>query len=253
MKKTLFVFILIFTLLISMVSCNNTDVSVNNPIDTDPIESYDKDDISVTEDFITKAKKYDYNDGNVVILSAENQSDKNYTVTVDMTYYDEAGQQVAAETQTFEGFSSNWQKYFLFNPGKAFSSYEYKISTEEFNGECYGNKFTIYFKTLKEDRSAIMDGYTLAGWGKAIYVNYVCKYEYSETLDYICTPIVFDNKGEIYYIGPTAKRKNVPPYSDNLEMHVIFEENKESIKWPEELKGDTNGILILNAAGKDLW
>ena len=263
MKKHLSILLLISLLLVSTVSCNNIETPQNNPSDTtatnsdstpvftDPIKDYDTVDDLSTEGFVIKSKKYDYEDNNVVIMNVENQSKNNYTVTVDMTYYDDAGNEIVKESQFFEGFDANWQKYFIFKPDRAFSSYKYTLTTEDFNGECYGKTFTFRFDGLEENRVNLGkdENGVAKGMGRGIRGKFLYKIEYSKSLDHWLTAVFFNNKGEIYHIYEISKIGNTPSYMENEFSRALVLGTANSVEWPEELKGETSGILILNNIG----
>ena len=261
MKKSISVILLISLMLLTLIGCNNTDTPADDTTDdnnnsapafVDPINDYDKVDDSSTDGFVIKSKKYDYEENNVVIMNVENQSENNYTVTVDMTYYDDGGNQITKESQSFEGFSANWQKYFMFKPDRAFSSYEYKLTTEVFDGECYDKTFTfddnVVVKegrvTLGEDENGIDKG---LGRGILGFIKY--KYDYPQLLEFWLTAVFFDKNGEIYYISTMSKEINEAPYMENEFCRELVLGTKDSVEWPEELKGETSGILILNNIG----
>ena len=254
MKKSISVVLLIAFTLLTLFGCNNTDTPTNTPDDTDNdptpafvdvIKDYDKIDDSSTEGFTVKAKKYDYEENNLVLLSVENQTENNYTVTVDMTYYDDGGNEITKESQSFEGFAANWQKYFLFKPDKAFSSYEYKLTTENFSGECLGNKFTYKFAGVKEDRGVIAYDEISVTYGRIIYGSFLYSYDYPELLGYKFTPILFDNKGDLFSIVKVGSQGNEPPNLEQEDLAKLVIGTKDSVEWPEELKGETTGILVL--------
>ena len=258
MKKSIFVILFTIYILLTFIGCSSTntpsdDTTDNNNdfVHVDVIKNYDTIDEISTDGFITKAKKYDYEENNVVLLSVENQTENNYTVTVDMTYYDDVGKEIAKESQSFKGFSANWQKYFLFKPDKAFSSYEYKLTTENFSGECYGKNFNFEHTGIREGRVSLGldENGNSKGLGKGILSDIVVRYEFSEILDFWVTPIFFDPNGEIYFIDSLRKVGNKPPYADYTVSSVLVVGTEESVDFPEELNGNTNGILILNNIG----
>jgi len=266
MKKSISFILLTTFILFTLFGCSNIDTPTNTPDDTtagdnssepafiDPIKDYDTIDETSAEGFVIKSKKYDYEDNNVVIMNVENRSENNYTVTVDMTYYDDGGNKITKESQSFEGFSASWSTYFLFKPDKAFSNYEYKLTTKEYVGECYGNTFTFKYGGFSE-------GEVPFGWGepgipsaadgkvKSIYGDFYVRYEYSEMIDFWVTSVFFDNGGDIYYISTMHKYGYRQPYTDHSVSDMIIKGTADSVDWPEELKGDTNGILILNNIG----
>ena len=257
MKKTLSVLLLLSLMFLSFTACSNTGAPTNTPGDTtdgdsgpvpafvDQIKDYDKVDDSSTEGFVIKSKKYDYEDNNVVIMNVENQSENNYTVTVDMTYYDDGGNEITKESQSFEGFASNWQKYFLFQPNKSFASYEYTLTTEEYGGECLGNKFTYKFAGVKEDRGVIAYDEISVTYGRIIFGSFLYSYDYPELLGYKFTPIFFDNKGDLFSIVKVGSQGNEPPNLEQEDLAKLIIGTKDSVEWPEELKGETTGIMVL--------
>ena len=251
MKKFISVILMISFILLTLIGCSNQtpDDTDNDPTPAfvDVIKDYDKIDDSSTEGFTVKAKKYDYEENNIVLLSVENHSKNNYTVTVDMAYYDAGGNEITKESQSFEGFAANWQKYFLFQPSKTFASYEYTLVTEEFNGECLGNKFTFRFDGIKEDRAdlGLDENGTPIGIGKGLTGYMAFRFEYPGLLDLWANLIFFDNKGEIYYIDTVGQVGNKPPYIDNYITPTLVTGTKNSVEWPEELKAETTGIVVL--------
>ena len=255
-KSTSFILLIIFILLATF-GCSSTEVSSNDttgPTFVDPIKDYDTVDETSTDGFIIKAKKYDYQDNNVIIMNVENQTDDNYTVTVDLTYYDDSGKEITKESQSFEGFAANWQKYFMFKPDRAFSSYEYKITTEDFDGECYGNTITYKYDGVEEGRAflGVDENGEPIGMGKAIYGRIPFKYEYPGILDILYYGIIFDNKGEICAIGSGMSYMESPYVEQNFGIKVVLG-TKDSVEWPENLKGETAGIFILDKIGVGIF
>ena len=257
MKKSLSVILLISLMLLTLIGCNNTDTPADDttaPTFVDAIEEYDKIDETSTEGFTVKAKKYDYEENNIVLLSVENHSKNNYTVTVDMAYYDAGGNEITKESQSFEGFAANWQKYFMFKPDRAFSSYEYKITTEDFDGECYGNTITYKYDGVKEDRGFLgtYENGEPIGMGRVIWGRIPFKYEYPGILDILYYGIIFDNKGEICAIGSGMSYMESPYIEQSFSIKLVLG-TKDSVEWPENLKGETAGIFILDKMGVGIF
>ena len=257
MKKFISVILMISFILLTLIGCNNTDTPADDttaPTFVDVIKDYDKIDDSSTEGFTVKAKKYDYEENNIVLLSVENQTESNYTVTVDMIYYDDGGNEIIKESQSFEGFAANWQKYFMFKPDRAFSSYEYKITTEDFDGECYGNTITYKYDGVEESRAhlGVDENGNDKGMGKAIWGRIPFKYEYPGILDILYYGIIFDNKGEICAIGSGMSYMESPYIEQSFSIKLVLG-TKDSVEWPENLKGETAGIFILDKMGVGIF
>ena len=251
--KRIFILLLVFTsVLVSGCSSNGASDGGDTPDEkgtsgftfVDTVKDYDKVDTEAAENFTVSSKKYDYGDSNAVLLSVENHGDSNCTVTVGVTYCDEAGTELKTESQTFDGFAAKWQKYFLFDPGIAFSSYRYTVSTEDYTGECYGKMFTTRYNGLKEDR-VWADEET--GFVKGILGDIRYKYEYSEILDFSFDVVFFDNSGKIFKIFNGVKQKNVPPGEEHWYPGELVYGTEKSVEWPDNLKGETSGIIIFNS------
>ena len=251
-KSTSFILLIIFILLATF-GCSSTEVSSNDttgPTFVDPIKDYDTVDETSAEGFVIKAKKYVYGENNAVILSAENQRDKNYTVSINMTYYDDAGNEITQESQLYESFAANWQKYFAFDPGIPFSSYDFTVTTEEYSGECYAQYVDISFGQLEETM--------LESWDRIEkYGDYTTKFP---TIISTCYDknssgyqlktgyhlVVIDNTGKIFFIGSSGAM--IAPYAkgDNYSNIEIIQFLEGDLVWPDELKKDVLGIIVLD-------
>ena len=258
MKKTLSVLLLLSLMFLSFTACSNTGAPTNTPGDTtdgdsgsvpafvDQIKDYDKVDDSSTEGFVIKSKKYDYEGNNVVILNLENQSENNYTVTVNMTYCDGAGNTLGEDLQSFEGFAANWQKYFVFEPNKPFDSYTYEIALEEYSGECYAQYVDISFGQLEEAWTEV-EGDTVTKYPSIISTCYPKNSSgYQLMTGYHL--VVIDNTGKIFFSGSRGK-KLIAPYAkgDNYSNILILQCLEGDLVWPEEIKDGVLGICAVES------
>ena len=169
-RTTALIFVLLFTLLCSceMIGTNNS-ADINTGYTKDDLENYDNESLfipptetsdnastEVNEDasdpdnteqadgFMIKDKKYSYEGTDLVILDVENQTEKNYTITINGSYLDKDGNILKTETQTFEGFCAGLQNYFLFQPKITFDKFTYTVEMSEYKEEC----LMSYFKLL---------------------------------------------------------------------------------------------------------
>ncbi|MBQ3154990.1 MAG: hypothetical protein IJB88_07125 [Clostridia bacterium] len=55
---------------------------------------------------VIKQKKYDYNGHHIIIMSVENQTKKDYTITINGSYFEANGTMIQQESKTFKGFAS---------------------------------------------------------------------------------------------------------------------------------------------------
>lgn len=260
MKKSIFTILLISFMLFTIFGCSNTAPPTNTHDDTttgdvssapafvDVIKDYDTVDESSVDGFVIKSRKYDYKKNNVLLINVENHSNNSCSVTLNVTYFDESGQELSKDSQSFEGFATNWQKYFLFQPNKTFTSYEYTMTTEEFNEECLGNKITFRFDGIKDERTdlGLDESGTPIGIGKGIISYMAYRIEYPDPIYFGCSQIIFDNQGEIYFIETFGAIGNKPAYVDQYITTTLITGTKGSVELPEELNGELNGIVALN-------
>lgn len=87
----------------------------------------------ITGEFVVSEKKYDYKDSNMMLLYVENQTNRNFRVTINGKYLDEKGNVIEEETQTFDAFPAGWSNHFIFYPRRAFDSFTYELETESYD------------------------------------------------------------------------------------------------------------------------
>lgn len=139
-------FACVLLLAVLLSGCKQAQEESSIILASDPVESYDNESVYLpegtdtseeqdTSGFVVKDKIYTYGKNNVALVSIKNETDKDYTLTVNGTYLDKDGKVLKTETQTFCDFVSGYQRYFLFCPETAFASFSYTLSYEEFAGE----------------------------------------------------------------------------------------------------------------------
>ena len=157
MKKIL-LSVLILALGVSLLAgCSEEAEESGIQLASDPIESYDTVSVFLPEDeestegasdsneenketqsevagFVIKEKKFRYGEQDIVLLNIENKTGKNYTLTVNGTYFDESGNVLRNETQSFEDFVAGYQGYFVFHPEMAFDTFSFTLSYNHFTG-----------------------------------------------------------------------------------------------------------------------
>lgn len=143
MKRSFTLFLLLSMALMLFAGCSEKEMTKAGNVSD--FESQANIQVGISEDaaedtskaplsgeFVVSEKKYDYNGANLMLLYVENQTNRHYNVTIHGTYFDENGETIQEETQTFEGFASGWSNHFVFYPRKAFDSFTYTVDTEEF-------------------------------------------------------------------------------------------------------------------------
>ena len=213
-----------------------------------------------TGGIIVKQKKYDYNGNHVVIMTVENQTKQDYTITIKGSYFEANGTMIQQENKTFKGFASGYQNYFIFNPGMQFDLFEYTLTTESFDGIA----FSKYLKTM--DPVRITTGKTfINGTGGffdkahvAVSASFQVANTYDKELFYSAEFVVFDNKGGIYYIDSTLQESSAVPVESGrspteyrIGRYIIYTdvlwEDKSSFVLPDELQGDVIGIVCVKS------
>ena len=199
----------------------------------------------VTGDFVTKYKTYTYEGNNLAIVKLENHTTQNYTVTINAKYLDAAGNELKAETQSFEGFPAGWENHLVFKPDIQFAKFTYTVSLNIFNGECaLSANSKAYFKRLYEGKSVI-DALGMAG-DHTKYPTILIEFEFANLKGtYINTyQILFDNTGEIYFIKQLKFGISNNP---STRMSNLLQTTDETIVWPDELKGNVTGIVSIQS------
>lgn len=217
--------------------------SANQP--TTPPESGEV----VTGDFVTKYKTYTYEGNNLAIIKLENHTTQNYTVTINAKYLDATGNELKAETQTFEGFPAGWENHLMFKPDIQFAKFTYTVSLNAFNGECaISANSKEYFTGLKE-KKAVIDALGMAGdhtkyptiAGEFISENMKNIYHHR----YL---IIIDNTGEIYAIQ--FQKVTYSTDYETTSAPYLLQTTEKTIVWPDELKGNVSGIVAIQSATK---
>ena len=84
-----------------------------------------------TGTFLVKQTKHTYRDSDLILLYIENQSSKDYSLTISGKYLDQSREIIKSEEQTFDQYYSGYKNYFLFYPDAYFSDFEFTLSFGE--------------------------------------------------------------------------------------------------------------------------
>ena len=244
---------------------DKADTDETLPPFEDVIKEYDQDDSQ--QGFSIKGKRYYYKGnavmdefdarvfpaGEVLILNVTNETDTNYTATLTITYADESGKIIKTEKQTFKQFAAGYQKYFLFEPIKSYTSYTCELSLTEYTGEINIDKISCEFANLEErdfwiDTLQMQDDYTKY---PSILARFPVKLLPHPELIISRIVIIFDNTGEIYLIrklGNYTLAAATGSIEDMIDCEV-YQTTEKKLSWPEELTGEINGIVIYDIVG----
>ena len=282
MRKITFLILLVafIALCLCLASCkddtNSNDPNTSYIIASDPVESYDnvsiyfpdndrsdeeetvstegsEEEPSEINGFIIKEKKFDFGSNNVVLLNVENKTTQDYTLTVNGTYFDQNGNVLKTDIQSFEDFVAGYQGYFLFNPEIAFDTFSFTLSYNYFSGKprlsnvklLQWNKETAFFMVWQEQLIE------LAGIDDTIYntlsTNYKFINENDVTLHIKRVMIAIDSNDEIISIKPFGYEKVAPREFGGGTFrlyHTLDPLTKDSQTWPKHLKGEIQLIMI---------
>lgn len=232
------------------------DSKDNSSIQSDELSQTESD----TEGIVVKHKKYDYKGSNIVVLSVENKTKKDYTITIIGAYYYTDGTLIKQESKSFQGFASGFQNYFIFNPNVKFERFEFTLTTEEFNGTALSK----YLKTMDPVRISTGKTYLNGSGGFfdqahiAISASFQVANTYNKELFYSAEFVVFNNKGEIYVIDSDLKEGSAVPIESGknpteyrIGRYIAYTDvlwkDKDGFVLPDELQGDIVGIVCIES------
>lgn len=204
------------------------------------------DESNSNDSFRIKYKKYRYMEKDIVILSLENNTANNYSVTVTGSYFDANKNLLQTETHSFEGIASGCQNYFLFAPNMIFDTFQYTLDYIEYQGECLTAGLTAKFSELREE------------WWPLAQVtgDYITEYPYiNASILYhnsgkagVCISavgIAFDEKGKILDIEAQGSIAVDAGKTASSAMTLYYELTTNNFTWPERFKGKVTAIVVL--------
>lgn len=227
--------------------------------------------------FVVRDKKYDYEGNNLVVLNVENQTDKNYSVTITGTYLNKNGEILKEETKTFTGFAAGWQNNFFFVPEIAFDRFTYTLQTEKYDEVCYAQKpkyswkltefargitsedWARMEKELEEYTSRVENGESDVSEPQEYYTPCIVfhlgmEYEFPEEIVIVMDVVILDSQGEVLYVKPKMYNhvKLTPQAGTNWKQRDLYYfPDPDNWEWPEELKGDLT--VLFGTVDAFLW
>ncbi len=269
-KKYISLFI-IFILLIILCACNISMEKPNSPSseetnnDSSDMGDFRADEseetIKTYDNFLIKQKIYPYKMENIVLLDVQNNSDTNFFVRIKGKYFDRNGNEIASETQVFEGWYGGYQSYFLFRPKVGFWEFEYELETEPYEEECFAKylpnskleKIALQISKVNNEGKYVREGVVSL---KAIFpMLNSCKDKLYMTPIFI----IFDNSGNIYEIGDGCKVDTLPADCSRPTAGAVFLttetpwSQKENYVIPKELQGSVSGIFFVRKVTNQIY
>ena len=216
---------------------------------------------TVTGGFIVSEKKYDFEGNNLVVLNVENQTDKNYTITINGAYLDENGEVLREETQAFEGFEAGWKNYFLFQPDLTFDSFTYTLDVQEFSGECVASKMEISWNPGEVTRIITNFAPVTGDSDDRLILNAHLYFNDTGTIpmDIYFHVVILNSQGEIFRINEPRLygsfrepyRAIYPPQEKHDKpLYLTYGWPDEDVSLPEELQ---DGFTLLVAVTSAKW
>ena len=195
--------------------------------------------------FVIKDKKYAFKGNDLVILSVENQTEDNYSLTINGSYLDKDGKVLKTESQTFEGFSAGLSNYFVFQPGIVFDRFEYTVETKAFDGICLIDSYEIRSAELKEVKMIATEEPGDPKNYPSIVVSYQEYSTYDKNIEVVRYVIVIDSNDNVYYVQLRHSEVLPKEADQGWNIQKLCYEKADTIVWPDELKGDVKILFAI--------
>lgn len=288
MKKILIFGLAVLLIATMLISCEKEPTY--NVQSDDPIESHDNestanpndstDDNSISETtqsekffadqkvfkieidtgtFLVKQTKHTYRDSDLILLYIENQSSKDYSLTISGKYLDQSGEIIKSEEQTFDQYYSGYKNYFLFYPDAYFSDFEFTLSFGEVkklsnddprssDKDIRVTDFEYKFLGLEEGKDVIPK-LLFENEDFTRYPSIIAYLTCSNHTSFARVPyleiILYNSNGEIISIFSRAPYLGLEQPFGNGEPFPIYQTTKESLVWPEKYLGEISAIVCV--------
>ena len=258
MKKTIAILIAVLMLTAVFAGCKDDgniyeesdydNVSVYTPEpDTDTSETESS--VALTGEIVVKDKIYVYGKKKAVIVTVENNTNKNYSVTICGSFLDEGGKVVSTEEQTFNQYSAGYSGYFLFTPDIEFESFTCTINTAETGGPFHAKDIVLKFHGLEEQMDYNLDSEKFDAGDHEKYptlgARFSAAYKGStEDLKAGVLWVMINENDEIVDIIAKDPRPH-PGGRENHQSYALFQSTDGPLVWPEEWQGDIKAIPVV--------
>ena len=273
MKKFLALFLIVATALTAFVGCSeeveSSDLNLYSEASYDNESRFVPDEESkesttsesvvsgeenapLSGEFVVKDKKYTFEGNDLVIVSVENKTNKNYSVTVTGTYLDKGGNVLKTETQTFDQYSAGYNGYFMFKPDLQFDKFTYEFKTKESEGPFYAKDIVFNFKGLSDELSIIDEQLAQNDYTKYPSIAATFAYHYTGEVSLYPTLkwILFSEADTIIAMIDAKPMLQPNQEFDSEDMSILLQTMEDKLVWPEEYKGNVRAIVIVKDAEK---
>ena len=208
--------------------------------------------VPLSGEFVVKDKKYTFEGNDLVIVSVENKTNKNYSVTITGTYLDKGGNVLKTETQTFDQYSAGYNGYFMFKPDLQFDKFTYEFKTKESEGPFYAKDIVFNFKGLSDELSIIDEQLAQNDYTKYPSIAATFAYRYTGEVSLYPTLkwILFSEADTIIAMIDAKPMLQPNQEFDSEDMSILLQTMEDKLVWPEEYKGKVRAIVIVKDAEK---
>ena len=208
--------------------------------------------IPLSGEFVVKDKKYTFEGNDLVIVSVENKTNKNYSVTITGTYLGKDGNVLKTETQTFDQYSAGYNGYFMFKPDLQFDKFTYEFKTKESEGPFYAKDIVFNFKGLSDELSIIDEQLAQNDYTKYPSIAATFAYRYTGEVSLYPTLkwILFSEADAIIAMIDAKPMLQPNQEFDSEDMSILLQTMEDKLVWPEEYKGNVRAVVIVQDAEK---
>ncbi|MBQ3002203.1 MAG: hypothetical protein IJD82_00570 [Clostridia bacterium] len=231
--------------------------SIDNESKFAPNEDSNAEEVSeepLTGEFVVKDKKYTFEGNDLVIVSVENKTNKNYSVTVTGTYLDADGKTLKTETQTSDQYSAGFCQYFLFEPKMKFDKFTYTFETAEADGPFYAKDAGVKYNGIIHDPMQIHEEMLKENFKKypTVCASYSYQYTGKTPINLWTRWLIVGDNGEILFsFDRTESLTNGLQYSDGASHYILHQTKDEDWECPEEWER-LQAIVIYQGVTTDL-
>ena len=196
-----------------------------------------EEDVPLSGEFIVKDKKYTFEGNDLVIVSVENKTNKNYSVTVTGTYLDKDGNVLKTETQTFDQYYPGFSQYFLFEPKVQFDKFTYTFDAKESNDPICLKGIGLKYNGIKHSTGMIYEEIAKGNYTKypTILASYSGEHTGTAEVNVWVKWLLVNENGEILFAFDRNVRFYPGDQYENGETHYELHQTKdEEWKCPEE-------------------
>ncbi len=258
MKKTIAILIAALMLAALFAGCKDDgniyeesdydNVSVYTP-EADTNASKAESNTTLTGEIVVKDKIYTYGEKKTVIVTVENNTNKNYSVTICGSFLDGDGKVVSTEEQTFAEYSAGYSGYFLFTPDIEFETFSCTIDTAETDGPFHAKDIVLKFHGLEETMNYNLNDAEFAAGDHNKYPTLEARFSAAykgktESLKACILWVMINEKDEIVDIIDKCPMLTTNG-RENHQNLVLFQSTDGPLVWPEEWQGDIKAIPVL--------